>query len=396
MPKLELAARLMNNAGIMGQMDAQEVKREFSNLSSSCQYFVDDSYLYVIMNGFEQNLEASCNLLTRQVLMPQLDEKQMNSLKGASFQQRAIEKTSNEILSSALLEYLLYKEKSEYIDRLTMEEISDMTVSNLTGEFQRATDYEAEIHYIGSLPIEQVYDILSKNLPLKQGEKESSSPEIKDRVKYSENTVLFLPNSDAKQSSIFFFIESEDYLNKQDAYIDAFNEYFSGGFNGLVAQEIREYRSMAYTSGGYYMSPKIENRKACFFGSLGTQADKTLDAIAVYMDLLNNMPQYPDRILNLKNHLKGIATVEKPHFRDASQVYQKWKLRGYSKAPAEVNKDAVASLTFDDIVKFYNRYIKGQTIVTAIVGNPKMIDVKELEKYGKVLKLSTSKIFSTK
>jgi predicted Zn-dependent peptidase len=396
MPKLELSAALMNNAGIMGQMEAQAVKREFSNLGASCRYLVDDSYLSVLMTGFETNLEASCNLLTRQVLLPQLDEKQMNSLKGNYIQGRAIEKTRNESLQGALEEYMLYKDKSEYIDRPTMDEINEMTVSNLTGEFQRATDYEAEIHYVGALPIEEVYDILSKNLPLKQGEKASTSPEEKDRVDYAENTILFLPNNDAKQSMIYFYIQGDDYKNEKDPYINAFNQYFGGGFNGLVMQEIREYRSMAYSAVGYYIKPDIENKKACFAGGVGTQADKTLDAIEVYIDLLANMPQYPDRISNIKNFLKETATVEKPHFRSASQTYQRWKLRGYTKSPAETNKEAIDNLTFDDIVKFYNENIKGRPVVIAIVGNPKMIDTKALEKYGKVVKLSASKIFSEK
>jgi predicted Zn-dependent peptidase len=396
MPKLELAVSLMNNAGIMGQMKAQEVKQEFSNLGTSCRYSVDESYLYVRIDGFESNLEASCNLFTRQVLLPQLDEKQMNSLKGACIQQRAIEKTSNEYLSEGLYNYLLYKNKSEYIDRFTMEDIAVLTISNLTGEFQRATDYEAEIHYTGSLPIEQVHDILSKNLPLKQMEKASTSPEEKDREKYIENTILFLPNNDAKQSTIHFYIEGDEYNNEKDSYINAFNTYFGGGFSGLVIQEIREYRSMAYSAAGLYYRPSVEHRKACFSGWLRTQADKTLDAIEVYMDLLSNMPQYPDRMVNIKNYLKGIATVEKPYFRNASQVYQSWKLRGYTKAPAETNKAAIDNLTFDDIVKFYNENIKGRPVVIAIVGNPKLIDTKALGKYGKVIKLSTSKIFSEK
>lgn len=32
----------------------------------------------------------------------------------------------------------------------------------------------------------------------------------------------------------------------------------------------------------------------------------------------------------------------------------------------------------------------------AIMGNPKMIDLKKLEKYGKVVKINASKLFSTK
>jgi predicted Zn-dependent peptidase len=396
MPKLEFAAQLMNNAGIMGQMDAQAVKQEFSNLGATCRYSVSDSYLYVTLYGFENNLEASCNLLTRQILMPQLDEKQMNSLKGGYYQQRKIETESNEILSDALWKYLLYKDRSEYINRLSLEEISDLTISNLTGEFQRATDYEAQIHYVGTLPIDEVYDILSKNLPLKQGEKASVSPEIKDRVDYAENTVLFLPNSDAKQSVIYFYIGGDDYKKEQDPYIEAFNGYFSGGFSGLVLQEIREYRSLAYTAGGKYIALPVENKKSGFLGNLGTQADKTPEALEVYLDLLNNMPLYPERISNIKNFLKGTASVEKPHYRDASQLYESWKLKGYTKSPAETNSDAIDKLTFDDIVRFYNDNIKGRPIAIAIVGNPKMIDEKALARYGKVVKLSTSKVFSKK
>jgi predicted Zn-dependent peptidase len=396
MPKLELAVSLMNNAGIMGQMSAQEVKQSFSDLGANCRYGVSDSYLTVRVEGFEANLEATCNLLTRQILLPKLDEKQMNSLKGSYYQSRKIEKTRNEILSDALQEYLFYKDKSGYIDRLPLTEITELTVSNLTGEFQRATDYEAEIHYTGSLPIEAVYDVLSKNLPLKQGEKASTSPEIKDRESYTENTVLFLPNNDAKQSTIYFFVEGDAYPKEKDPYKNAFNQYFGGSFSGLVSQEIREYRSMAYTSGGWYYSPEIENKKSCFVGSIGTQADKTLEAIEVFMDLLTNMPQYPDRLVNIKNYLKETATVERSHIRSASQVYRSWDLRGYTKSPAETNKDVIENLTFEDIVQFYNDNIKGRPVVIGIVGNPKMIDEKALGKYGKVIKLNTSKVFSDK
>jgi predicted Zn-dependent peptidase len=394
MPKLELAAQLMNNAGIMGQMDAQAVKQEFSNLGATCRYSVNDSYLYVFLSGFEANLEASCQLMTRQILLPQLDEKQMNSLKGGYYQSRKIEKNSIADLSEAMQEYLLYQNKSKYLDRLSLEEINDLTVSNLTGEFQRATDYEAQIHYVGTLPVSDVYDILSKNLPLKEGEKASTSPEIRERVNYTENTIFFLPNHDAKQSAICFYIEGDNYTNEKDPYKDAFNAYFSGGFSSLVLQEIREYRSLAYSVGGTYVTPPLDNKKAYFIGILGTQADKTIEAIEIFTDLLNNMPQYPDRITDVKNFLKGSASIEKPYYRNASQMYEFWKQKGYTQSPAETNQQAIYNLTFDDIVRFYNENIKGRPIAIAIVGNPKMIDEKALAKQGKVIKLSASKVFS--
>ncbi|MDR3060941.1 MAG: insulinase family protein [Dysgonamonadaceae bacterium] len=396
MPKLALATALMNNAGIMGQMDAQAVKKEFSNLGATCRYGVDDDYLYVTMNGFEVNLEEACNLLTRQILLPQLDEKQMNNQKGPYYQNRRMEKTSTENMGSAMNQYVLYQDKSDYLDRLSLEEIGNITISNLTGEFQRATDYEAEIHYVGSLDLETVYDILSKNLPLKQGEKTSTSPEVKDRVEYKENTIYFLPNGDAQQSSVYFYIQGDEYNHEDDVYHTAFNQYFAGGFSGLVLQEIREYRSMAYSAGAAYRNPPVEGKKCYFIGALGTQADKTVEAVDVFMGLINQMPQYPDRLPMIKNYMKETSVIEKPHFRIASQVYEGWKRRGYTKSPAETNGSKIDNLTFDDIVKFYNENVKGRPIAIGIVGDPKSVDLNALEKYGKVVKVSTGKLFSNK
>ena len=396
MPKLALAAPLMNNAGIMGQMDAQGVKQLLSSLGATARYSVNDSYLTVTMNGFEQNLEESCNLLMRQIFLPQLDEKQLDNIKGSHYQMRRMEKNSTESLSDALLEYLLYGNESGYIDRLALSEIAELTVSNLAGEFQRATDYEAEIHYVGSLSIDEVHEILSNNLPLKTGEKSTTSPEIKNRVSYSENTIYFLPDNDAQQSNIYFFIEGNEYQKEIDPYREAFNQYFSGGFSALVLQEIREYRSMAYFAGGVYRIPEIAGKKGYFFGKLGTQADKTIDAIDVYMDLLTNMPEYADRMGNIKSYLKETALVEKPQFRNASMIYQNWRLRGYDKSPAETNMSVIENMSFNDIVNFYNTYIKGRPVTIGISGNPKMIDLKVLEKYGKVVRLNSSKVFSDK
>ncbi|GHU70127.1 peptidase M16 [Bacteroidia bacterium] len=398
MPKLKLAVPLMNNAGIMPDIEAQEVKQEFSNLGTTCRYGLTDDYLYVTLTGFETNLEASCNLMTRQILLPKLDEKQKDNMLGGYYQSRRFEKESNESLSDALLEYLLYKDKSKYLDRLELEKVIFYTVSELTGEFQRATDYEAEAYYVGNLPVDEVYDILSKNLPMKQGERESASPEIRTRTAYSEPTIYFLPNnSDAKQSAVSFYIQGKEYTKEQDPVINAFNLYFGAGFfTDLVSQEIREYRSLAYHSGAYYSRPVKEHNPGHFYGVVETQADKTLTAVEVFMNLINDMPLFPNRITNIKNYLKNTASVEKPQFRVAGQQYEAWRLRGYTESPAKTHQMAIDQLTFDDLVKFYEENVKGKPIAISIVGNPKNIDLKALERYGKVTKISTSRIFSEK
>ena len=50
-PKLGYAAQLMNNAGIMGAYEPQELKEELSKLNATCHVTADDDNLYIIMEA---------------------------------------------------------------------------------------------------------------------------------------------------------------------------------------------------------------------------------------------------------------------------------------------------------------------------------------------------------
>lgn len=396
MPKLDYAVSLMNSAGIMGLLEPQELKQAFSELGATCRFSVNDSYLTITMIGYEEKLQEACNLLTRQILMPKLEEKQLNNIIGREMQMRHIEKEYIDIQKQALSQYLRYQDKSEFIDRLPMEEVQAMTVSSLTGEFARATDYEAEIHYVGTRSFDDVYNILSANLPLKANEKASASPVVKEIASYKENTIYFVSENDVQQSSIYLLMNGKPYSVQNRVVTDAFNQYFDGEFNGLLMKEIREFRSMAYATGGQIQTPALQGKDTYLSGFIGTQNDKTIDAIEIFLSLINEMPEYPDRIHAIKGYLQKTALINKPSFRYASLQYEIWKKKGYTEDPAKSELPVIESLTFDDILSFYKTEIKDKPIAIAIIGDPKRIDIKQLEKFGKVVRINKSKLFSSK
>ncbi len=396
MPKLKYATDLMNSAGIMPDMDAQSVRRKFSELNATCRYRVTDNYFYIDLLGLESNLEEICRLMTRQTLMPKLDEKQLNRVVGNEMSNRLMFETkSADILGNALLKYALYNKESDYIDRLTLEEVYYLTISELTGEIIRATDYELDIHYVGKRPVTEVTEILKANLPLKEGVKVSESPIVDDRVKYDKQTIYFLPNSDVQQAKIYFYVEGFDYSITDEVEIDAFNQYFSGGFNGLVMNEIRENNSMAYTAVGYVSTPPVQNKNTYFLGYIGTQPDKVADAVDLYMALLKDMPLHPERIDNIKTYLKQSVLTTKPTFRTKSQHFADWEKLGYTDDPAKINMDKINNLTFEQIQNLYEQKIKGKPIVIVVTGDPKLIDMKQIEqKHGKITRINSKKLFS--
>ena len=395
-PKLGIAANLMNDAGIMGAYEPQQLKEELSKLNATYSVNADDNYLYITMRGYEETLPQACQLLARQILMPKLDAKQLSRIKGSLLGMRQQRKENVSLLNQALSQYVRYQDKSDYITELTDKEIYELQIAELTGDINRAANYEAEIFYCGSLPFDNVYEILSKNLPLVANERPSQSPRDKALAQVTENIIYFLPNSDTEQAQISFFLPMQGYDKKDDVLRDAFYQYFSGGFNGLVLNEIREKRSMAYTAGAYVVTPQVKGNPTYLSGSIGTQNDKANDAIDVFMELINNMPKNAERMDNIKSYMRQEALSTHPGFRYKASYLKRLQQMGYEGDPTAVNLPKIDALTFEDIVKFYEENIKGKPYAIGIMGNPKDIDLKRLEKYGKVVRLNERKLFNTK
>ena len=408
MPKLEYAAALLNSAGTMfDNMTAQDLRRRFSELGGAVSFGVSDGYFYINVYGEDKNLQEICNLVTRQALMPNLDDRQVKSVVSNTYFSRFSEKRNSSILSSAVLEYIIYGENSRYIDRIPMEDLYKYTAvdgtftdvylvnkTNLTTTINDATSYEVDIHYCGSQPVEYVTEVMKGNTPIKDRIVKSKSPYVRPRQTYNKTEIYFLPDSKMQQAKIYFYLNGKPYSIADEAMYQAFNQYFSGGFNGLVMNEIREKRSMAYTAMGYMNTPVVQGVDAYLMGYVGTQPDKVADAIDVYMDLLTNMPNHPDRVENIRTYLRQQALTSKPSMRSKSQVYEFWKQLGYTEDPAKTNMDAIDGLTWEQIQAFYENNVKGQPITVVIIGDPKTINMKQIQsKHGKVKKVNTGKLF---
>ncbi len=395
MPLLEYAVSLMNTAGVMPNTDAQQFRRQLAELGGSCGYSVSDNYLYVSIMGNEDNLEQICKLVQRQILVPKLDKKQLDAVKGSELSSRFMLDKMDQYYASALLQYVLYGEDSHYIDVVPFMDIYYMDIPKLLRPFADATGYEVDAHYVGQKPIEEVQTILTGALPTQAVMKKGNELVIKDPIKYNKTQVYFLSNKKQQQATLYLYIGGHPYAITEDIPSNAFNQYFSGGFSGLVLDEIRTKRSMAYTASGSVSTPALQDKSTYFIGYVGTQHDKVADAVDVFMDLINNMPEHPERLENIKTLLRQAYLTSKPSFRAKSQVYDYWKQVGYNEDPAKVNLDKINNLTWEEIVAYYEANLKNQPVSIIIVGDHKLINLKQIEaKYVKVKKVSKSKIFA--
>ena len=401
LPLLGYAADLMNMCGIKGApgIKPAEFRANLAKLGAKCSYAANDNYFYVDIEGNEENLEKIVEMVNLHMMFPNFDSENdmlINNIKGQEYSSRQVEERNTDIVADAAFDYVRYGENSPYLKRPTLEnDVFPMTAAQLEGVLHQVQNYELEIHYAGALPALDVKNILYSKLSLNNNPRPSQSPIERPIVPITESKIYFLPDASMQQAKVYLLIDGEPYAVKDAVSYMAFNEYFGGGFSGLVMNEIREKRSMAYNAYGHFSRPAKQGRMTRFTGYVGTQSDKVVDAVAVYMSLLDSMPLYPETIENIRTVLRQSVLSNKPTFRNKSQQLTANMLLGYKVDPAMLQVRDIQRLTFDQIVSFYEQRVKGKPVAILIMGDPKQIDQKVLKaKYGKITKLSKSQLFS--
>ena len=392
-PLLRNATELANLSGTK-DLNVKEFKNEFSKIGCTYNISSDRDYTIIDLEGKDQDLKKALELVYQLIQNPVADAEKMKVIMEGEKTNRKLERSEPDNVASALFNWMRFYNKSTFIDRPSMKVLKGLTTDSLLNVFKLATKFEAEVHYVGKLPYEEVLADFKTSFKFPDHPSNSLAPSNLDITNYDENTIYLVDKPKSLQSKIYFMMNEKPFYNDDEPIIDAFNLYFGGDFSGLVLQEVREYRSLAYSAGAQYAIPSKTGKETMFFGYIGTQSDKTIEAVSLFDSLVRTMPRKEDRINFIKDYLVQSAITERPDFRGLSEAVSNWKLHGYNYDPAMIKIPVYYELTYDELDKFYQENIKPKPMAIGIVGDAKRIDLKALEKYGKIVKIKEKSLFT--
>jgi len=320
------------------------------SISSSKNYFT------VTISGLDEKIENGIKLINELLTSPEIDKSIIELLVNETKADREFEEKNTDTISKLIHNYLLLKEKSPYIDRPSLEEIKNFTPEVLLRELETIKKYTASIHYSGNIPLDKLTDIIKNNFSFVPSPLPMKELWSFNRVKYTEPVVYFVDKPGIAQSQIHLFIEGKPYKFNDDGRIDGFNEYFGDGMSSIVFQEIRELKSLAYTAYSVYLKPPAEQRNGYLYGFIGTQTDKTFEAIDTLIDLIRNIPMKPDRIDLIKEGLISKASTNKRGFRALTPWVEDNIRYGYTMDPNEYNISLYRTLSMDEITNNKKNY----------------------------------------
>jgi predicted Zn-dependent peptidase len=380
LPNLDMAARLMNYAGTPDR-SLTEVKDQLAQLGAGYRFSANTNYLEITLAGLDRHLREAVEILSGVISRPLADDRSKKVVLNQLQTERRIEKRTPSQMGAALLNYALYGADSPYLTRARIREVRKMPAGELLDIFRSALDYRFSAHYAGALSPQEVGEQLAA---LPAGEREADKVQL-PVVTYGQPTIFFAHDRKAVQSQVYYYVAGAPFQLEEYPQLQAFNAYFGLGFSSLVFQEIREYRSLAYSAYGRLLYPAYKPGVAVrYVGYIGTQGDKTLDAVEVMNGLLTDMPVKEDRLPALRENLSLQAATAYPDFRDRSVVQEDFQILGFERDPNEAAYPVYQEMDFELIRRAYEKHIAGRPLVIAIYGDKRRVDRKKLEQIGRV------------
>ncbi len=384
---LPLVAELVPRLGTY-RRSAEEMQDAWAAIDTTFTVESDLDVLMVRIEGPQAHLDAALALLREVLVSAKPDASIWRKVRRERWGFRRLTHRDPRALSEALRDHVMHGDLSESYRDYGPAGARRFSSEDLLVHWEAAQRYAASVRYAGPATLQAVTEAVQRGLPVRTTRAEAVDPVVMPRQKAAETTVYFLPRRDAVQTHLWFVVEGDAIGPDEAAAADAFAEYFGGSMAGLVFQEIREFRALAYSAGASLGRDEEPDGAGYLQGYVGCQADKTFDALDVMLGLIRRMPRYEDRMSVVKASLSRGLEASSPGFRDRAETVADWRQRGYTADPRPARLAAYAELSFADLERFYAAHIEGRPISIIVVGDPRTVTRKQLRTYGPVVEVS--------
>jgi len=375
------------------KMGVSDIKKAFYKLACNYGVSVGDKNIQISLSGLNENLPAALKLLEDVLHNAKADKETWAQYVAQTEKSRLDAKTDQQTNFAHLWAYGRYGKYNPYRNTTSIADLKQANPQEYIDLLGGLSNIEHTILYYGPYTEAQLNKLLAKEH--KTAKTLAAVPQGKKyKLEETPQTEILIAPYEAKNIYLRQYHNEGKQWKPEYAPVEAlFNEYFGGGMNTVVFQELRETRGLAYNASAYYASPSRKGEPENFYTHIISQNDKMMDCINVFKEIVDTMPQNQAAFdLAKQSLIKSYQSARTTKFGVISS-YLYYKNLGLD---YDLSKDiyyALPKLTLQDIVKFEQENMVNKPYRMVILGDEKNLDMKSLEKIAPVKKLSQEEIF---
>ena len=391
-PMLSYAGGYLDYLGT-NKLNNEQVRQQFYKLA--CDYSISESYdrSYITLSGLNANLPQALALLNNLLNNAKVDKEAYELYVDQVVKARKDNKANQKANFSALRNYASFGEYNPTRNIISEQKLKAMNPQELLNVLKSLKNYKQTVLYYGPSSLKEVDLLVSKTI---QSPKKFA--EVPAAKRYTEQTtpkneVIIAPYDAKNIYMVQLHNQNQQWSADRAPIIALFNEYFGGGMNAIVFQELREARGLAYSAYAQYDSPTRLGDSESFYTYIITQNDKMMDCVGEFNKLLNNVPVRQSGFdLAKQSLMKNLASQRTTKY-SVLTAYLALQRLGLDCSLSEKIYKALPSLQLQDVINFEKEYIANKTFKYIILGNEKELDMKALEKIAPIKRVTTEEIF---
>ncbi len=391
-PMLSYAAGYLDYLGT-NKLTNEQIKQQFYKLA--CDYSLSErnEVSYITLSGLNSNLPQALALLNNLLNNAKVDKEAYDLYVEQILKSRSDNKANQKANFAALRNYATYGKYNPTRNIPSEQELKSINPQVLLNLLKNLKNYKLTVLYYGPSSLKEVDQLVSKTIQTPK--KFAAVPAIK---RYTEETtpkneVLIAPYDAKNIYMVQLHNQNQKWSADRAPIIALFNEYFGGGMNAIVFQELREARGLAYSASAVYASPYRLGGNESFYTYIITQNDKMMDCVTEFNKLLNNVPVRQSGFdLAKQSLMKSLASQRTTKYSILTSYLAAQRL-GIDYSLSEKIYNALPSLQLQDVINFEKEYIANKPFKYIILGNEKELDIKALEKIAPIKRVTTEEIF---
>ncbi len=374
-------------------MTPEQLKSEFYRLACSFNVSPGSDRTYVTLSGLNENMGEAMQLFEKLLADAQVNPEAYANLVADMLKSRQDAKLNQTQNFSRLISYGMYGSKSPATNLMTEAELKALNPQELVDRIHQQNNYEHRILYYGPSKSKDLLAIVDKYHRIPKVLKKVPAATEYPYLPTTSTKVIIAPY-DAKQ---IYMTQLSNLEKKFDPAIESsrqlYNDYFGGGMNSIVFQEMREARGLAYSAMATLSSPNRLQYPYMMRSQIATQNDKMLDAINTFNDIINNMPESDAAFKLAKEGI--IARLRTDRIIRSSVIWSYINAQDLG-----LNTDSrislyndVQNMTLKDVTDFQQKWVKGRTYTYCILGDKNELDMEKLKEIGPIQEVTTEEIF---
>ncbi len=389
-PALSLAADYIQYLGTE-RKTAEDIASEMYGLACDFSIRVGANATTVRISGLAENVCQAAGTVEDLIREAVGDEDILASLKADLIKGRADDKLNMQACNSALRKYVMYGPELIRKTTLTNDAVMALTSDELLAKAKSLLDCYHRILYYGPKEFqiaEHEIDVCHSVYDDTPAESERAAALLTPKT-----AVYIAPYKSRQFNYMQYSCRGEKLSVEDDAAIALFNEYFGGGMNAIVFQEMRESRALAYSAGAWLGEPAWKDDSYTFRAMIGSQNDKLQKAVEAFDTIIEEMPVADANLEIARGAIETRLRTERHNGEDVLFQYIADEELGVTGNRDKKVFETVTSLTMDDLKATHAKWIKGRTYVYALTGDPDDMDMAYLKTLGPVKVLSLEEIF---